>query len=234
MKTLRCIAGAPGGIPPRVPVREKARGFTPHPECPAHEGGEAGHSGGIPPRAHLREKARGFTMVEVLIVVALFSIIGVSLFQSFAMGLKVWKAASRPNFSYRKAVLGLERLSRELRQARPYPGAPMMGTTDAIAFASVIHDHAYNLTYMRDGDTLRREAYVIVPGPLGSVEKREVAVDVRDIRFSYYGFDIPSGGFVFFDNWDGNVSGYPLAVRLTLDLEDGTHLERTTYVPTSF
>ncbi|MGE5279543.1 MAG: prepilin-type N-terminal cleavage/methylation domain-containing protein [Deltaproteobacteria bacterium] len=176
---------------------------------------------------------RGFTMIEVLIVVALFSVIGVSLFQCFATGLKVWKAATQPNFSYRRAVLCLERLGRELRQQRTYPNTTWTGRDDALTFASVIHNRVYNITYAFDKDAVRREAFVVGAGPFaGSVDSREVIPQVRAAAFSYWGYDPQSGGFAFSDEWTvGPGKLAPDAVRVTLELDDGTQIEKLFYVP---
>jgi prepilin-type N-terminal cleavage/methylation domain-containing protein len=175
----------------------------------------------------------GFTMIEVLIVVGLFSLIAASLFQSFSMGLKVWKTASRPDFSYRKAVLNLERISQEIRHARPYPGAMLTGTQEEIAFTSVMHQKVYNLTYVFKSEGLWRRADVVGAGVAEEGALREVVPRVRQVTFSYFGFDALAGGFVFFDEWDGALKGLPKAVRVAIDLEDETRVERTTYVPTT-
>ncbi len=172
----------------------------------------------------------GFTFIEVLVVVALFSIIGLALFQSFSMGLQVWKRASRPNFSYRKAVLGLERMARELRQVRGYPNTTFQGEDDELSFASVVYGKAYNLTYEFKQQGLWRDAKILSAG-WDPGERREAVPEVAQIEFSYYGYDAPSSSFLFFDEWDGQVKGWPMAVRVMVDLEDETHLEKIMPLP---
>jgi len=161
----------------------------------------------------------GFTFVELLIVVALFAIIGVSLFQSFAMGLKVWKRASRPNFSYRKAVLTLERMARELRQSRGYPNTTFTGDRSQFSFATAAPDKAYNATYELKGDALWRGTKVL-SAPWDPGEEREVVPGIADLEFTYYGYDAPTSSFIFFDEWDGQTQGRPMAVRVMMDLDD--------------
>jgi len=175
----------------------------------------------------------GFTFIEVLVVVTLFSIIGVALFQSFSMGLKVWKRASRPNFSYRKAVLTLERMARELRQMRGYPDTSLQGLSDELSFASVVHGKVYNLTYDYRYQALYRRAKVLSAG-WDAGQEREAVPDVADVEFTYYGYDAPSTSYMFFDEWDGQLKGWPIAVRVMMDLEDETHLEKIMHIPAMF
>jgi len=175
--------------------------------------------------------ARGFTFVEVLVVVALFSIISVSLFSSFSMGLKVWKMASRPNFAYRKAVLNLERLGRELRQARGYLNTTFQGNDRELTFISVTHEKVFNMTYRFKSEGLWRQAGAVGSGWSDAGEEREMVPDIDRLEFTYYGFDPASKSFVFFDNWDGATQGLPRAVRVVMDLKDETHLEKIMHVP---
>ncbi len=174
----------------------------------------------------------GFTLIEVLVVTALFAIIGVSLFQSFSMGLKVWKRASRPNFSYRKAVLSLERMARELRQSRGYPNTTFQGDDEGLSFASVVYGKVYNLTYEYKQQGLWRHAKVLSAG-WDAGQEREAVPGIADMEFTYYGYDAPSSSYIFFDEWDGAVKGRPMAVRVVVDLEDETHLEKIMHTPTT-
>jgi len=177
----------------------------------------------------VRRRRRGFTFIEVLVVVALFAVIGVSLFQSFTMGLKVWRRASGPNFAYRKAVLSLERMAMELRQSRPYPNTTFSGDGREFSFAAVAQGKAYNATYAYRGNALWRNTKVL-SAPWDPGEEREAAPGIADLEFSYYGYDLPSHSYIFFDDWDGQTQGRPMAVRVMLDLEDGTHLEKIMHV----
>ncbi len=174
----------------------------------------------------------GFTLIETLVVVALFAIIGVSLFESFSMGLKVWKRASRPNFSYRKAVMSLERMARELRQSRGYPNTTFQGEEDEFTFVSVVYGKVYNLTYDYRQQGLWRHAKVMGAG-WDAGQEREAVPGVAEMEFTYYGYDAPSQSYIFFDDWDGAVKGRPMAVRVMMDLEDETHLEKIMHVPSA-
>jgi len=90
---------------------------------------------------------RGFTFVETMIVLALFGILGVALFSSFSMGMKVWKRATSTNLFKRKAVLTLERLSIELRRTFNYPPIAFLGDKAHIEFPGIVANKIYNISY---------------------------------------------------------------------------------------
>ena len=82
-----------------------------------------------------------------MIVLALFGILGVALFSSFSMGMKVWKRATSTNLFKRKAVLTLERLSIELRSTFNYPPIAFLGDKAHIEFPGIIANKIYNISY---------------------------------------------------------------------------------------
>ncbi|MFH1223107.1 MAG: type II secretion system protein, partial [Pseudomonadota bacterium] len=90
---------------------------------------------------------KAFTFVETMIVLALFGILGVSLFSSFSMGMKVWKRATSANLIGRKAVLTIERLSMELRRTFNYAPIGFLGDKAHIEFPGIIGNLIYNLSY---------------------------------------------------------------------------------------
>lgn len=180
---------------------------------------------------------RGFTFLETLIVVGLFSIISVSLFQTFTMGLKIWKRASSPNFSERRAILGMERLAQEVRRIRPYAMFPFSGSPEACSFAVVMNERIYNVSYEFDsGASLVRRRAVSVQDALGGGEvppARSVMTDVKKFFLSYYGYDVDARGFDFFQSWNESAAHLPYAVKASLELEGGKILERIITIPVS-
>src|SRR5512137_1082701 len=133
----------------------------------------------------------GFTFLETLIVVGLFSLISVSLFQTFSMGLKVWKLASSPNLSERRAVLGMERLAQDARRIRPYAAVNFSGTPESCRFAVVMNDQIQNISYEFDAgaSVVRRRAVSLQDALAGSEGSgaRVVMTDVKKFILAYYG-----------------------------------------------
>ena len=176
----------------------------------------------------------GFTFVEAMIVIALFAIIGVSLFSSLSLGLKVWKRATQLNLVERKAILGLERLSTELRRTYNYPSIGFWGEKDHMEFVGIYRDEILNISYQyapqekcvyRSGLSMQRSG-LTEGSPL-----RRVFLEVKNFTLSFYGFDTEAGTFTFFDSWNYTKSGIPLAVKVSLTLEDGKGFEKIVAIP---
>lgn len=178
---------------------------------------------------------KGFTFVETMIVLALFAIIGVSLFSSMAMGLKIWKRAGTSNFSHRKATLSLERLSAELRQTTNYSSIGFYGEKNHLEFPNIIRDKILNISYMY----VPQEKCVIRVStpkvPAGATQEQNVTrraiVDVKDFALGFYGPSNETGNFTFLDSWNSTKSGIPLAVKVSLTLEDGKGFEKVITIP---
>ena len=178
---------------------------------------------------------KGFTFVETMIVLALFAIIGASLFSSMAMGLKIWKRAGTSNFSHRKATLSLERLSAELRQTANYSSIGFYGEKNHLEFPNIVRDKIFNISY-----TYSPEKKCVVRGsiPKSPAEQTEaknttrtVMVDVKDFVLGFYGPSNETGNFTFLDSWNSTKSGIPSAVKVSLTLEDGKGFEKVITIP---
>lgn len=178
----------------------------------------------------------GFTFLETLIVVALFSVISVSLFQTFSMGLKVWKLASSPNFADRKAILGMERLTQDLRRVRSYSGINFSGESDACHFAEVFNDRIYNVTYRFDseqGCVWRRAVSLQEELEEKESPERQVMTSVKEFLLTYYGFDVQEKNFSFIESWNESAVHLPYAVKVSVALEEGRNLSRVVWLPIS-
>lgn len=178
---------------------------------------------------------RGFTFIEVMIVLALFAVISTSLFSSFIMGMKVWKRAAAFSLSQRKALLGLERLSTELRRAYNYPSIGFFGQKGGIEFANIWQDKILDISYNYSSQEmsvsrLSRSRQEIL-GLEEESQPRQVIPNVKEFNLGFYGYDNISGNFTFLDSWNYTVSGIPTAVKVSLTLEDGKALEKIITIP---
>lgn len=168
-------------------------------------------------------------------MVGIFSIVSVSLFSSFSMGLKVWKRAATLNYSQRKAILGLERLSMELRRTFHYKAIGFWGEKDRLEFASIFQDKIFNISYEYSPleMCINRSALSLqqMLGQEKEAPARRVMGDVKNMSFSFYGFNAETGNFTFLDNWNYTKSGMPSAVKVSLTLEDGKGFEKIIVIP---
>ena len=184
-------------------------------------------------------REEGFTFVEAMVVLALFAIVGVSLFSSMSMGLSVWKRASSPDFAHRKSLLALERLSTDLRRTSVLPvlyfGDHFLGEKTNVTFENVVDDKILQISYIfaaEDKSLSRNTLSLQQQRGLESAGKaRKLVPDVKDFALSYWGYDSGTKEYAFFDTWNSTKTGYPYAVRVTLTLENGEVFEKTVIIP---
>lgn len=173
--------------------------------------------------------------MEAMVVLALFAVLGVSLFSSFSMGMNVWRRATSPNFSYRKSILALERLSRELRCAYDYPPLGFYGEKTRISFADLFADKVLNITYSYAAQEKALTRAAVSMQGMSDQQKpagpRTIVTGVKDLALSYYGYDTETRTFGFWDSWNYTKSWIPLSVRVSMTLEDGNVLEKNITIP---
>ncbi len=177
----------------------------------------------------------GFTFIETMVVIALLGILSVSLFSSFAMGMKVWKRAASFNLAERKSILTLERMARELREVFNYSAIGFQGNKTHIEFANIFNNTVYNVsyTYVPEENSVKRSSIsrqqMAAQGE--APRARGVIPDVKDLAFSFYGPVNQTGNATFSDAWNSSVSGVPEAVKVSVTLKDGKNLEKITPIP---
>lgn len=66
---------------------------------------------------------KGLTLIELIIVIALFSILAVAVFWTFVVGLKVWGSGMDRGYIRQDANLSIERMVRELSEASEFSRA---------------------------------------------------------------------------------------------------------------
>lgn len=179
---------------------------------------------------------KGFTFVETMVVLALFGILGVSLFSSFSMGMKVWKKATSANRAERKAVLALERFASELRRAINYTPIGFFGERSHVEFASMFGDKIYNISYdlLSENKTFMRSAMSrqeMLELEENTSAWRLAIPEVKDLNISYYGADNQTGNYTFLERWNYTASGMPMAVRVSVLLENNASFEKIVEIP---
>lgn len=80
---------------------------------------------------------RAFTLVEVLLVSAMFTLISLAVFNAFSNGFKLWARGQRVMVEGDTAIF-LSRISEDLRQTVPISGIPFKGSSMELSFPAVI------------------------------------------------------------------------------------------------
>jgi hypothetical protein len=170
-----------------------------------------------------------------MVVVALFALIGVSLASSFSMGMRVWKRAATTNLVYRKTVINLERLSRELRQGINYPDIGFFGEKESIEFAALLKGEITNVSYSYVPQEKAVFRSAVTRQEMLALENqtpaRRIISGIGSAAFSYYYFDANLSQYTFSESWNYTKSGIPLAVKATLVFDDGETFEKIISIP---
>jgi len=176
----------------------------------------------------------GFRLIETLVVIGLSAVIGVSLLSSFVMGMKVWRRTASPDFVHRKAILGLEKLSRDLRSVYDYPDIGFTGGTTAVSFANIDKDRIWNVSYFYSSDDkcLYRTRLSLEAGNSTSEPKEEkIICSVEGASFSYSSFNNDTKVFDFLDGWNYALNGIPRAVKAEINLKDDKNVTKIITIP---
>lgn len=187
-----------------------------------------------PPKGGL--SLSGFTFVEMMVVAVLTAIIGLGLASTFQAGMNVWKRVSSPRYSHRKAVLGLERLTRELRSIAYYPTEKTVWENARIAFVNFTDDKIYEISYYySDRDKCLYYSRKVKQDKTNSDEPelRKIISGVKSFNLNYRGYYFSSKRRLV--PWNGNFWksqwGIPAVVRFELIAEDGSRFEKDVSVP---
>ena len=117
---------------------------------------------------------KSFTLIELIIVMALFSVLVVSALWVFVVGLRVWGTNRDRNEIRSESSLAMERITRELSQASSITNAD----EDAITFMADLDDDGSNetVTFSTDSNRLIRTE---------AATETSLAFNVEDFALAY-------------------------------------------------
>jgi len=248
LKNPRCVSRA---LPRGIRLRLSRCRFTPSEEKTQGLDSASGFRSRLPGRVlkttggfrFLTGPAResfshgaGFTLVEALVVAAIFGLLGVTLVVSFSTGTGIWNRAAGLTYTHRQAIVGVERLSLELRRALDYPPIGFSGTETGCYFTNAAENGVLNISYRYadlEGVLLRSSRNITVEEAEAPEEipERPAIKNIGNFTMSYFGFDPLSGNFEFQAQWNSTSQGLPTAVRVSFDAQGGQKFEKTVLIP---
>lgn len=196
---------------------------------------------------------KGVTLIEVLVVVAILSILTVSLYVVFKSGLDSWWRAETKLKIYQNVRVALGQMSRELALAIEGT-VSFKGVTNSVSFIAIIEGSLREITYGLSGSTSTLQAIYVksddpnfdydfsTPDPAVATNWDDLAYNISGLEFKYWregsttAWDVDAE-----DNWtdDWLATGnprddLPRAVRITLtDSEESRNFETVIYLPNS-
>ncbi len=141
---------------------------------------------------------RGFTLIELLVVVAILAVAIAAIGACLAAGIRVWDVARDFGRIEADALLAIDEMRRDLRNAVALEAVPFAGERDAVRFGGIIRSssppatHFGAIHYRYDPETrqLIRETQVLAAGTRLESPRREArAGQVLNLRFTYAAFD---------------------------------------------
>jgi general secretion pathway protein J len=196
-------------------------------------------------------RARGFTLLEVLIAVAVFAVVGVMAYGGLQAVL-AQQAIARDNADrFRELQFAVQQVSRDLLQMNPRPVREPLGDGYRAALYSDPRGEVLleftrggwtnplgqpraavqRVAYVLEEDRLLRQHWFVPDQTLGEEPvEREVLSGVQEVRLRFFG---PGG---WSEEWPAGGTGSdpslrPLAVEITLELEDWGEIRRLLEVP---
>ncbi len=180
----------------------------------------------------LRYLKRGsFTLIELIVSVALLSVIVVSIYSVFNLGIRAWRRGSE-NASLQKIRISLLKMENELKRSFFFSKVPFRGTSSEIIFPLAIKgeeaEKVYIVTYYIDDDkaagskNLMRREMVFSDGLKDEEGLKEKLFSAASIQF---GYPFKSGEVSDNIEWQGSWSELqgkmPSGMRITFKIDDG-------------
>lgn len=181
---------------------------------------------------------RAFTLVELLIAAAIFSVVSIAIYSTFASGSAVLRRVRDTDLAQQKILLKIESFSRQLREQPACRKQLFRGDKTKFSFCANIDDFPCRLTYYFDSsaNAVKRVADKLseIIGDDGTLDPEFHSLPViflpkvKEAGFSYLYLDLSKKAYLWKDKWE--QSYLPVAVKFTIFIE-GKKYESTVYLP---
>lgn len=185
----------------------------------------------------MRKSRAGFTFIELLIAMLIFSLVSISIYLSFNVGIRAWQKGEGSYRSRQEVRYLLGMVSRELRNAVNSQVIIFSGRPDSLSFCRAANG-LFRVTY--EFDDGEKAAYRVLQtykenASGGAGARSRLASGISGIKFQYsYKKD---GKLVWGDSWQEDYKAVPFGVKVFLTLNPGGSAEpltvsRTVLIPT--
>jgi type II secretory pathway pseudopilin PulG len=200
-------------------------------------------------------KQTGFTFVEILLVTAMLSLIGLAIYSTLFNGITFWVRINQEQPA-EDVVLFFEKISRDLKNTFKFTGIDFKGSGAQVSFPSIVKYQEKKVTlegigkteYIFDGIkktlNIRQSNYSEVYSGKSGYE-RELLRGIKSLKFRYC-YTLDQKQFIWADSWQDKeetslgvveVKKIPLAVRIEVEVEDGSFkrkFQRTVFIPAAY
>lgn len=175
---------------------------------------------------------RAFTFVELFIVVALFSLLSLAVYATFVSGMRLWHRVNEITLSQRKVLLGLERISQNLRQALNFPKLGFSGKANEVSFPIIENNEIILAAYLFEDNLLVRntQRYKDILEENEEVKSKTIIPDLEGAKFSFGYKEADKKDYTWKELWK-KEDGIPLIVRIELKTKDNNFFNRLIIIP---
>lgn len=175
-------------------------------------------------------KRTGFTLIELIISITIFTIVIITVYSVFYMGIKTWRRGQERG-SLQKVRLAFLKIEKELKESFFFSNRPFRGTSTEMVFPLSISlsdedkETVYIITYsvIEDGYTglsglTRKEKPYIQDTEKGEQKTKKLLSSKKSIKFEYaHESDDFSQNFEWQENWEEDKP--PFGVRISLEMD---------------
>lgn len=170
----------------------------------------------------MKKSRSAFTFVETLVVVTIFSVVSLAVYATFASGMRMWKRVDDLSLIQRRALLRLEKVSQDLRQALDFSGIGFSGKSSELSFPILSSDdQIIKVTYFLEEDSFwrRQQTYQDI-----QLEKEPPAAKllfsaVAGLKFSFIFKEQDKTDYSQKNTWV-KEEGTPIAIKIELKVKE--------------
>ncbi|MDZ7276619.1 MAG: prepilin-type N-terminal cleavage/methylation domain-containing protein [candidate division KSB1 bacterium] len=176
---------------------------------------------------------QGFTLVETLVALTIFSIVGLTAFALLSRALAAHTAVERVTGELRQRQQSLTLLQNDLAGAQSFALAPFQGASDSLCFSRVVKradgtTALCRIVYRVRPDSLSRGWQLVrtLTDFLGGKKTRLLLTELAGLQFRYWRRE--KGGGRWVENWPA-AGVLPPAVCLQFTRQSGGQSLQLTY-----
>ncbi len=181
---------------------------------------------------------KGFTLVELILVSAILSVIGIAVYTALSNGIRLWKRINQ-EAPQEDISIFFVKISYDLRSLVKHSAASFSGGPDSISFPTFVVSETEEGIMKRDlgmvsyyfgkeENVVSREQsnysqiYLSKPGPA-----RRLLKGVDSLTFRYYCYDPENEEYIWLDAWNADEAppgvnvdeSLPLSVKVEIGLD---------------
>ena len=171
-----------------------------------------------------KKNSRAFTLIELIIVVAMLSVVSLAVYAVFSSGTKIWDRLNR-KAPEEDVNIFFDKFVTDLKNGFKFTGIDFLGSENKLEFPTLVYSPRLDketvgkVVYSYDyaSDTLNREQRDF--SHVYNEENGPVTLSLNEItalRFQYYFYDEKTKDYFWLDEWFEEKP--PLAVMIELEL----------------